>query len=430
MNSDAGAGRGRLVHRVNQRFFYGWMIVLVAGLGMLASGPGQSHTFSVFFPVIAADLGIGKTEIAAAYSAATLVVGFFLPLVGRQIDRQGGRRVMLAVVALLGLACVLFGQVVGVVMLALGFGALRFLGQGSMMLTCNNVVSQWFVRQRGFALSLIVLGFAGSMAIHPPLAEWLIGTVGWRQAWLWLGVLTWLVMLPLVFLFVEGKPENVGLEPDGGIREARGGFGPTPAGSADAGLGFRQALGTSTFWLVGAGMFAISALVTSLHVFQVSIFLDHGLDPATAARSFPISAVTMVLAMPLIGRLLDRMPTERLFAATLVVMAASLVSVTFVDGLATAFAYAVVFGLNNAMMLSLFGYIWPRYFGRRHLGSIQGAGQTIGLVGASAGALPLGLAWDLYGSYDGMLQALAVIPLALSVAVFLFLRTPRQLAGG
>lgn len=421
------AFRGRLIHGLNKRFFYGWILVFVGILGMMASGAGQSHTFSIFLPLIAADLDLSVTEVAAAFSAATLAGGFLLPLVGRQIDRFGGRPVLLLVVLLLGLAATLFSIVGGIATLFVGFAALRLLGQGSTMLTCTNVVSQWFERQRGLAISLIMLGFAASMAVHPPLSEWLVSTVGWREAWVWIGVATWAVMVPLVFFLVEGKPEDVGLKPDGGETEARSGFGASPAGRADVGLKASQALRTRAFWLIAPGLFSCSMLITALHVFQVSIFLDHGLDPAMAARSFPISAVTMALAMPLVGRALDVMRTERVFATTLVVMSLSLITASFVRDLPTAILYAMIFGLNNAMMLSLFGYLWPRYFGRKHLGSVQGMGQTLGLVAASTGALPFGLAYDLFGTYDGILRVSAAAPLFFAVLVLFFLRTPPQL---
>jgi len=421
--------RGRLIAAVNKRIFYGWVIVFVGVMGMLASGAGQSHTFSVFFPLIAADLDLSVTEVAAAFSAATLAGGFLLPLVGRQIDRFGGRPVMLLVILLLGLAATLFSMVGGVATLMVGFWALRLLGQGSTMLGCTNIVSQWFDRQRGFAISLIMLGFAASMAIHPPVSEWLVSRVGWREAYVWIGVATWIAMVPLVFFLVESKPEDVGLKPDGGEAEARGGFGPSPVGRADQGLSAREALRTRAFWLIAPGLFSISMLVTALHVFQVSIFLDHELDPALAARSFPISAVTMALAMPLVGRMLDAIRTERVFAMTLVIMCLSLIAASFVRDLPTAILYAMIFGINNAMMLSLFGYLWPRYFGRRHLGSVQGMGQTLGLVAASTGALPFGLAYDLFGTYDGILRISAILPLSLAILILLFLRTPPQLRG-
>ena len=84
---------------------------------------------------------------------------------------------------------------------------------------------------------------------------------------------------------------------------------------------------------------------------------------------------------------------------------------------------AIIFGINTGANMTFFGYMWAEYFGRRHLGSIQGAGQTIGVVGASIGALPLGIAFDLFGSYDGVLRLLAILPLAAAIPA-LFLNRP------
>jgi MFS family permease len=183
---------------------------------------------------------------------------------------------------------------------------------------------------------------------------------------------------------------------------------------------------TTAFYIVAAGMFVMSMLVTSLHFYQVSIFEAQGLSKQIAAWMFPVSALTMVVTMPLVGLMLDRFRTEYIFAGTLVVMSAALVAVTFVSDLPSALAYAVVFGLNNAGTMTLFGYMWPRYFGRRHLGSVQGAGQMIGVVGAALGSLPLGIAFDLVGGYTEVLLILSVPPLACA-GIALFLRPPAML---
>ena len=91
------------------------------------------------------------------------------------------------------------------------------------------------------------------------------------------------------------------------------------------------------------------------------------------------------------------------------------------------FVYAILFGLNNAFTMTLFGYLWPRYFGRKHLGSIQGTGQMVGVFGASLGPLPVGLAYDLVGTATATLQALAIFPLAAALLSLLFLRAPANL---
>ena len=420
----AGSLRNALFTKINNHVFYGWVILGFAALGMFASGPGQSHTFSVFIRPISEDLGIGATSIASAYAFATLAAAFGLPHMGRLVDRFGPRRMVLIVSLLLGVACIAFGAAANMIWLALGFAALRFLGQGSLMLNCSNLVAQWFNRRRGFALSLMALGFAGSMAVHPPLGQWLIDLVGWRQAWLWLGVLTWILLLPPILLLVHNKPEDMGVLPDGDDRAAvQQADQPAPAQTAEAGLTLSEALRTATFWIVAIGLFAMAMLVTALHFFQVSVFEAHGLSPQIAARVFPVSAITMVVLMPLVGRMLDRFRTSYMFAASLLVMSAALIAMSGVRDLPTALLYAVVFGLNNAVSLTLFSFLWPHYFGRRHLGSIQGAGQMIGVVGASLGPLPLGIAFDLLGSYDETLWVMAILPVICAVLA-LFLREP------
>jgi MFS family permease len=412
--------RDALFHALSKRFFYGWTILGVAGLGIFASGPGQSHTFSVFVGPIGRDLGLSNSAIASAYGLATLGAALCLPTMGRLVDRHGARRMTFVVICLLGLACMLFGAAAGAITLALGFAALRFLGQGSLMLNCANLVAQWFSRRRGFALSLMALGFGASMAVHPPLGQWLVAEIGWRKAWVVLGLLTWLIMLPPILLLLYDKPEDRGQHPDGDRAAAE-----AAAASAQplAGLALREALRTPAFYIIAAGWCAIAMLVTTLHFYQVSILRSQGVTAEIAARVFPVSALTMMLAMPFVGRSFDRFRTRRVFATGLLVTSAALIGVTFVQSLPAAVIYAMLFGLNNAYSMTMFGYLMPRYFGRRHLGSLQGTGQMIAVVGASLGPLPVGFAFDILGGATLTLRLLAIIPFACAVAA-MFLRTP------
>jgi MFS family permease len=408
--------RASLALRINQRFFYGWAMLGVAALGMFASGPGQSHMFSVFILPIGEDLRISHTSVSSAYALATLVAAFGLPWVGRLVDRYGVRPVMLSVAVLLGFAAMAFGAVAGMVTLALGFAALRFLGQGSLMLCSTNLVAQWFSRKRGFALSLMGLGFSLTMAAHPPLGQWLIDQLGWRAAWFWLGILTWLLLVPVLALLLESKPENLGLQPDG---DAEGGGSQATRGQADVGLTIGQAVRTPAFWIIALSLATFSMLVTGLFFHQVSIFQSAGLGPQIAAWVFPISAVSMVLAMPVFGRLLDLLPTKPMFACAMLTMTAAMLALVLVHDAATAALYGIVFGINNAAMHTHIAYVWPRFFGRRYLGGIQGTAQTIAVVGASIGPLPLGIAFDAYGAYDAALVMLAGLPILCSVAILL-----------
>jgi MFS family permease len=408
---------------LSRRGFYGWTMVAVAAMAIFASGPGQSHTFSVFIPYLVNDLGISNAAIATAYGLATFLAAFALPSMGRLIDKHGTRSVMGVVAIVLGAACLMFAAVGGPIMLAVAFAALRFFGQGSLMMCSANLVAQWFRDKRGFAMSLMALGFAASMAIHPPLGHWLIGEVGWRGAWLLLGVMTWLILIPPILLLIWNKPEDRGLAPDGAIVEQADASAQTPLD----GLSLVEALRTPTFYIVTTGWAFIAMLVTTLHFHQVAIMTQQGVGADLASRLFPLSALTMVIAMPLVGRTFDRVRTRYVFSGGLAVTAASLVLASLAHDTSTATAYAICFGLNNALSMTMFGYLMPRFFGRRHLGHLQGTGQLIGVVGASLGPLPVGVAFDLVGSAGTTLQLLAIGPALWAIAA-LFLTTPASVS--
>ena len=241
---------------------------------------------------------------------------------------------------------------------------------------------------------------------------------------MWLGVSTWVLRIPSGLFLAHNRAEDLSLLPAGEAAEA---VADPAAAAAEQGLTLRQALATPTFWILCSGLFGLSMLVTSLHFFQVSILTTQGLGEAAAARIFPISALVMVIAIPLVGKALDRFPTHYVFAFGLVVMVLSLSSASQVHDLTTAMIYAVAFGLNNGCTMTFFGYVWPRFFGRKHLGAIQGTGQMIGVMGAAAGPTTPAMACVLWGSYDGTLLLWALSPAVGAVGAFLFLRTPPQL---
>ncbi len=406
---------------INRRVFYGWVMLGVGALTFFATGPAQSHIFSVYISPVSDDLGISRTSISSAYAIATLAAALGLPYMGRLIDRFGVRRVVLSVAILFGFANIAFGHVTGLVTLALAFAALRFLGQGSLALSANYLVSQWFSRKRGIALSLTALGFSVSMALHPPLAQWLIDQVGWRASWFWLGIMTWLLLVPMIVILIQNRPEDLGLVPDGESPPDK----DTDLRRDDmnVGLTLKAAIRTPTFWIIAIGLSSLSMLVTGMFFHQVSVFSLQGLSAQTATRAFSISAVVMVITMPAFGYLLDRLPPRRMFASALLIMSAALVALAQVTDVPTMIAFSVVFGLANAGLQSHYTFMWPRYFGRRHLGSIQGTAQTIGIIGASIGPLPMGIAFDLYGSYTGVLYWLALLPVACAL-MLAFLRPP------
>ena len=123
------------------RVFYGWVILAACTVMFFASGPGQSHTFSIFIQSLTRDIGVEQAGVASAYGFATLFAALLLPRLGRLVDRFGSFRMFLAVGTLLGFACIVFGLVNNVYWLGASFASLRFFGQGALMMLCATLVA-------------------------------------------------------------------------------------------------------------------------------------------------------------------------------------------------------------------------------------------------------------------------------------------------
>ena len=416
--------RKNILNYINAKFFYGWIIVGIANIGIFSSGPGQSHTFSVFVEPISKDLQLSSTSIASAYGLATLIAAFLLPYMGKIIDKYGARVSLIIISIILGVSCIFFGAASNFLMLTVGFGFLRFFGQGSLMLGCANLVSQWFDSKRGFAMSLMALGFGMSMAIHPPLSQFLIDEYGWKYAWIFLGISTWIIMVPALFILAWNNPEQLGLKQDG----AKQSNFKTNKIEVIEGLNLTEAFKEHSFYILASMWFGMAMLVTTLHFYQVTILTSQGITTEFAANLFTVSAIAMVIFMPLVGKFFDNYPTKYVLATGLLINSISLISITYSSNEAYSLFYATSFGINNAFSMTMFGYIWPRYFGRKHLGSIQGIGQMIGVIGASLGPLPVGFAIDYFGSSLVTIRYLSIYPIIMAIVIILFLRSPSSLS--
>jgi MFS family permease len=109
------------------------------------------------------------------------------------------------------------------------------------------------------------------------------------------------------------------------------------------------------------------------------------------------------------GWLATRISLANLLAISLFVLAVGLAALPHVTTIVQVMLWAVAMGLGGGLVMVLFFSVWPRVYGRRHLGRIQGAAQAMTVVASAIG--PLLLAWcvELTGSYTGMFTILAAI---------------------
>jgi MFS family permease len=100
-------------------------------------------------------------------------------------------------------------------------------------------------------------------------------------------------------------------------------------------------------------------------------------------------------------------PLNRLMAVSLFGLAAGLLMLPRVGTIAMAMGWATIMGLAGGLVMVLFFSIWPRIYGRRHLGRVQGAAQAMTVFASATGPLLLAACVEATGSYAAMFYVLA-----------------------
>jgi MFS family permease len=176
--------------------YYGWIIWAVGTWGLIATSPGQSYSVSLFFDHFVADFDLSRTVVSSLYGAGTLVSAASLTFVGKAIDRYGNRRMGLLISAAFAVVLVAFSLVTGPVTLLVGFALIRGLGQGALTLNSSTSIAGWFQRKRGLALGLSTFVYLVAQGLYVLGVNALVKGVGWRGAWIVLGIGVTLTILP------------------------------------------------------------------------------------------------------------------------------------------------------------------------------------------------------------------------------------------
>jgi MFS family permease len=415
---------------IQTNFYYGWVIVAIACLGVFFSGPGQTYSVSVFIDAYIRDFGWSRSQVSSLYSSATLLSGLCMFFVGRFIDRFGQRNMMIVVSILLALACFLNSIVANMFMLFFGFFFLRLFGQGSMTLIPNTLVPQWFIANRGKALSFMAIGGFASSAAFPPLNAWFVNQFGWSFTWMIWGILVLAIFTPLAFYFVRNKPEDIGLLPDGRVR--KNGIhdlaeDQEKESDSEVNWTLQEARKTKAFWLI---LFCVSipALVnTGLTFHLISIFKWNDLSAGSAALVLSLMAIVGFPITLIAGRVLDKISVNYVLAGIFIGEIIFILFLLITKTTLLAIVFGILWGISGGFERIALTYVWPSYFGRAYLGSIKGIATTVMVLGSAFGPLPFGYAYDTFGGYTEILLISLIFPV-LGVVCSVLARKPEKLS--
>ncbi len=395
------------------------------------SSPGQSHSIGVFSADMIRSIEILDTDYMLAYMFATVFSGLAIPLVGPFVDRYGARLFLPLTSILLAATCIYMSSVQSLPGLYLGLSLLRIFGQGLMCLLGAWLIGEWFEQQRGFAMGVIGIGGALSVATVPLANAWLIESSGWQSTWLTHAWVLGICFVAPPLLLVRNRPEAEGLFPDCRFTPVE----PHPEEETEYSPHITrdnwersEAIRNSTFWKLVLCWASTSLVGTGIVIYQKKIFQAVGVPDNQPYYILALQAAIAIGTCLTAGHLTTRIQARYLMATAMFLLSGAMLLLLTMTQPWMAIVVAILLGTQGGIIRTVGSVVWVNYYGRKNQGAISGAALSLAVIGSALGPLPLAMSSDYLNSTTPALVGFFVLPL-LAGLVVLTARPPKRIIG-
>jgi len=265
-------------------------------------------------------------------------------------------------------------------------------------------------------MGITLTGWGLSAVISAPLAQWLIDSYSWQQAYIVLGLITFAIIIPLA-QFMKHSPQRVGLKPygeSGAIEDKQSLL------STSGGLSLKQAIKTRHFWVLASILSCFFFVVQVIIVHIAPHAVDIGISAMVAASVISIIGAASIIGRLSAGFISDKVGARPVLAVCLVLLTLALIWLLFAREIWAFYLFTVVFGLAFGGVVPLETLIPSEFFGLKFLGMIFGGLTVFTTIGLALGGPLGGYIFDVKGSYS-LAFLISVVIGALAIILSLIL---------
>ena len=414
--------------RFKDKLFYGWVVVavfLVIGITLY----GIHFSFGVFFKSIESEFSLTRAATSAILSANLLLAGVYSFFAGWALDRYGPRLVVLLMGIFTGLSLVLTSQTNALWQLFITYSLLLAMGTGPLYVVPMSAVSRWFDKKRGLALGLSSVGVGLGTLVMAPFATYLITNFNWHTAYLVIGLIAWLVVIPLSML-LKKEPREVGALSDR-VKSYATEVKSEEDGIQPIGYSWSQLFRTRSFWLFVFIWFLFAACLFLIFTHLVPHVTDIGFSAGQAAVVLSLIGVASIPGRLLMGIVSDRLGRKLAPIICTLLQSGTMVWLVFAQDLWSLYLFALIFGfvysgfgISGAALIS-------DTFGLSKIGTIFGLLEISFGIGAAIGSAFGGIIFDVSHSYSiAFLIGVGAMLVATLLITLIRRETNRNLASG
>lgn len=389
-----------------------WSIVVVGFLVTLVS---QGFRFAIgpFFAPLMQDFAISRTYLSMIVAIGALVYGIGMVVAGRLADRWGARMVAAVGGVVLAISLFLTAKTHSPMLFGLGFALFTSFGFGATSQTVlSTIISRWFDRKRGLAMTFLSAGAMGGIAVGTPLSAALISWIGWRGTYNALALVFLVALVPIVWIGLPGnRSDDLAARP----RQP----GPGQAAPVE---NWRAALRTAPFWYMAVSFFACGWSMNLLGAHGVPMLEHSGFPTMTAAYGVGLIGVVSFFGSLVLGAASDRYGRRPMLALIYGVRGLGFLGLLTVARDWELFAVTFVGGMVWAGNAALTSAATADIYGARWVGTLFGWMYLGHQVGGTIAAYLGGWGFETFGNYH---LSFSIGALLLFMAAYLSVRLPR-----
>lgn len=384
-----------------KEFKYGWPVVLSSGMGIgLGMSPLPFYTIGLFVTPFREEFGWSAAQVFLALLLFSVAALFTSPLIGYITDKIGVRKMVLISVFSFSMAFMAFALNNGSEILYFSLWiALALFGSGTLPITWTKAVNKWFVKKRGLALGLSLLGTGLFGAFAKQYASYFIENYGWRTAYIALALLPLLIALPLAFfLFRDTDDPKV----QGKIAQMKEELPYLKEVKVENQVGheLKEALRDYRYWLLAFSFIPISFAIGGPIPNFETILDTKGFERVDAVNIATLVGIAVIVGRLLGGYLLDRIWAP---AVTFVIFIIPIFACYIFMQASVTYGMAMLavclIGLSAGVEYDVMAFFVSKYFGMKNYSAIYGSLYGFFAIGAGFGPYIFGKSLEMTGSY-------------------------------
>jgi MFS family permease len=383
---------------------------LLVTLGLVILGNSSMYIVSVVLPAVQSEFGTGRADASLPYTLMMVCLGLGGIWTGRLADRHGLTPILWcgALAVFGGFALAAHAQ--NIWMFGLAHGLLGLLGSSSTFAPLMADTALWWQKRRGIAVAICACGNYIAGAIWPPLVQYGITTIGWRDTYLSLGVVCGIGMF-LLSLKMRAKPP---------IPKVSVASSSTLGDDSTRPFGLRPSHAQLLLCTAGVAC-CVAMAMPQVHI--VAYCTDLGYGAARGAEMLSLMLTCGIVSRLVSGFICDRIGGIKTLLLGSVLQGIALVAFLPFDGLVPLYVISATFGLFQGGIVPSYAIIVREYFSPKEVGERVGSVIMATLLGMALGGWLSGWIFDMTGSYKAaFVNGIAWNLLNLSITGWLFLR--------